>query len=301
MGVWIDTDMGADDLFAILLVMQHRHVDGISLSFGNATLAQVEKNAAGAARSFDWQVPIWTGADRAIIGKVETAERIHGVTGMRTRGANLPQITPNFAPALPELCTWLEQNDDCKILALGPLTNLATLALSRPDLLSQIGQITWMGGGLTSGNHTPSAEFNAFADPESLAILLARNVPICMVDLDACRRVEINETDISDVRASEHSQNELLADILGGYLDIALTRGRETMALYDPVAAAAFVRPDLFEIGPAHIAIELDDSPCRGRTIVDTGNPDQANATIVTGLDSEKIRALCLSALKESQ
>ena len=51
MGVWIDTDMGVDDLFAVLLVLQHRQVDGISLSFGNAPRAQVCRNAAGARRT----------------------------------------------------------------------------------------------------------------------------------------------------------------------------------------------------------------------------------------------------------
>ncbi|MBV1867495.1 MAG: nucleoside hydrolase [Marinosulfonomonas sp.] len=301
MGIWIDSDMGADDLFAILLVMQHRQVDGISLSFGNATLAQVEQNAVGAVGAFGWTVPIWAGADRAILGSVETAEQIHGTSGMRTRGVALPVGKPAFAPALPALCTWLESNEDCEVLALGPLTNLATLALSRPDLLSRIRQITWMGGGVTSGNHTPSAEFNAFADPEALAILLARNVPICMVDLDACRQVEITEADVSDVRASDHPQNELLADLLGGYLDIALTRGRDTMALYDPVAAAALLRPELFTFSSAHIATELSGTHCRGRTIVDTRNPDQANGTVISGLDSGNVRTLCLSALKENR
>ncbi len=41
MGVWIDTDMGVDDLFAVLLTMQHTKVDGMSLSFGNAPLNHV--------------------------------------------------------------------------------------------------------------------------------------------------------------------------------------------------------------------------------------------------------------------
>ena len=47
MGVWIDTDMGVDDLFAVLLVLQHREVDGLSLSFGNAPLPQAYTNSYG--------------------------------------------------------------------------------------------------------------------------------------------------------------------------------------------------------------------------------------------------------------
>ena len=39
MGVWIDTDMGFDDIAAILVVAQSEYeIDGISLVFGNAPL-----------------------------------------------------------------------------------------------------------------------------------------------------------------------------------------------------------------------------------------------------------------------
>ena len=49
MGVWIDTDMGFDDIAAVLVV-EHAEVaiDGVSLVFGVAKLEQVRRNAAGA-------------------------------------------------------------------------------------------------------------------------------------------------------------------------------------------------------------------------------------------------------------
>src|SRR5690348_16458183 len=59
MGVWIDTDMGFDDIAAILVVAQSEfEIDGISLVFGNAPLPQVRRNAAGAATAFGWKFPI---------------------------------------------------------------------------------------------------------------------------------------------------------------------------------------------------------------------------------------------------
>ncbi len=293
MGVWIDTDMGVDDIFAILLATQVRAIDGMSLCFGNAPLDQVGRNAAGAARAFGWQMPIRAGADRAILGQITTAQYVLGTNGIPSRGATLPDVTDRFPPALPAMVDWLGEQEQAQILALGPLTNLATLALSRPDLLNRIGQITWMGGGITRGNHTASAEFNAAADPEALAILLARDVPLLMVDLDACRRVEITEADVSALDSSP-----LLRGLLGGYLDIALLRGRPAMALYDPVAAALLVRPDLFTTAPVEITVELAGQHTRGRTIVDQRHPDRANARIVVGMQAEAVKALCLSALE---
>jgi len=292
MGVWIDTDMGVDDLFAVLLVLQHREVDGLSLSFGNAPLPHVIANAASAQAHFDWQMPIYSGADRAVLGSVETAQHVLGETGMPSRGARLPMVSGEFAPALPALIQWLEGQHKAEILALGPLTNIAILLLARPDLASKIARLTWMGGGITRGNQTASAEFNAYADPEALAIVLSRNVPLTMVDLDACRRVEITEADVAPL------ENPLLSDLLGGYLDIALSRGRAAMALYDPVAAAVLVRPDLFTLAPAEVTMELHGQHTRGRTIVDQRDPSKANAMIISELQSEAVKSLCLSALQ---
>lgn len=168
MGVWIDTDMGVDDIFAILLAAQEGPVAGISLSFGNAPLPQVQANAAGAALAFGWSMPIHAGADRAILGEVTTAQNVLGEDGIPTRGLTLPTVQADFPPALPALCDWLAPQAGARILALGPLTNLAVLALARPDLLDRIGMVTWMGGAIGRGNHTASAEFNAAADPEAL-------------------------------------------------------------------------------------------------------------------------------------
>ncbi|MFN3500563.1 MAG: nucleoside hydrolase, partial [Pannonibacter indicus] len=79
MGVWIDTDMGFDDIAAIVTVMDAGlEVDGISLVFGNTPLDQVRRNAAGAASAFGWRVPLHSGLARPVMGQMETAEAILG-------------------------------------------------------------------------------------------------------------------------------------------------------------------------------------------------------------------------------
>ena len=62
MGVWIDTDMGFDDIAAIMVVQSAGlAIDGISLVFGNATLEAVSGNAAGAVAAFGWSMPFHQG------------------------------------------------------------------------------------------------------------------------------------------------------------------------------------------------------------------------------------------------
>ncbi len=52
MRLWVDTDYGFDDLWALLLLRRHgATVEGISLVAGNTPLPQVIANALGAARA----------------------------------------------------------------------------------------------------------------------------------------------------------------------------------------------------------------------------------------------------------
>jgi purine nucleosidase len=305
MGVWIDTDLGFDDIAAILTVLDAgMTVDGLSLVFGNTPLEQVRRNAAGAASVFGWTFPVHVGRSLPVLGILETAERILGGTGIPTVGLTVPQdkLTDHLSAesdAFLALCAWLETTEEPhRILALGPLTNIAALALARPDLSARIGELVWMGGGLTKGNHTASAEFNAFADPEAAAIVFAQGLPVKMVDLDFCRQILAAPEDAAPIRAAGGRNAGLIADMLEGFISIATSRGRPGMALYDPAAAAAFVRPDLVRFEPAHIAVETAGSLTRGRTVVETrATHAKFNAAYAASCEVDAVKALILGAL----
>ncbi|AYM08433.1 nucleoside hydrolase [Agrobacterium tumefaciens] len=301
MGVWIDTDMGFDDIAAIMVVQSAGlAIDGISLVFGNSTLQAVCLNAAGAVAAFGWSMPIHQGREMPVLGALETAQSILGDSGIPTVGQSLPD-----APALPKsdafaaLCCWLEGAGEKRILALGPLTNIAALCLARPDLAARISDLTWMGGGVTSGNHTASAEFNAFADPEALAIVLSHGLPLLMVDLDACRKVTASPADVLPIRNAGGKNAGLIADLLEGFIGIATRRGRPAMALYDPVAAVGFTS-EFLGWRQARIDVELYASLTRGRTVVET-RAEKAkgfNAHFAETVNAEAAKAAVLGALR---
>ncbi|KQV66027.1 nucleoside hydrolase [Rhizobium sp. Root1220] len=300
MSVWIDTDMGFDDIAAILVVTSAKlDISGISLVFGNTPLPQVRVNAAGAAKAFGWTFPIHAGRASAVLGKIETAQAILGETGIPTAGKTLPEATPLAeSDAFGALCRWLERDGAHRILALGPLTNIAALALARPDLAARITELTWMGGGITSGNHTASAEFNALADPEALAIVLSHGLPLRLVDLDLCRQVIALPEDVTPVRDAGGANAELLADMLAGYIGIGTSRGRTGMAIYDPCAAVAFAAPEVVTFKEARIDVELQGSLTRGRTVVETRASHAAfNAAYAAAIDTKAARTMILGAL----
>lgn len=292
--IWVDTDFGFDDLWA-LLVMRHLGctVAGVSLVAGNTPLAQVVANASAARDDYGFDWPIWQGAARPLLRTPETAERILGPTGMRSRGA---QLSPPRAPAPPAgavaaLRGWLETapQDERTVLALGPLANIAHLLQQSPDVAERMTRLVWMGGSAGAGNHTPTAEFNAFADPEALESVLGAGLQMDIVDLKFCRSVTFDQDDMPRT-------DTLTGDLLGGYLDIALTRGRSGMAIYDPLAALAVAAQGTIGFSDCTVSVSTEPGAEYGATRITmaSGTPTR----IATEAKADLAR-LCLDALEK--
>jgi len=320
MALWVDTDMGFDDLWALLLLNHlQTTVDGVSLVAGNTPLAQVKKNSQAAIKAFGFHWPVFAGAEKPLQREPETAERILGKFGMQTRGSTLPydEVLPGDATlphikshvhnqtmssidssrmsAIDAMAYWLRQADEPKILALGPLTNVAQLYLLHPHLASNITQITWLGGSSGRGNHSAHAEYNALADPEALAVVAKEGTALRMIDLELCRQVSFDE---SNIPLMQGKNKHLLTDLLGGYLDIALQRGRKAMSIYDPLAALAVVNESLFTMTSATLDVHTIVDPEYGRTIIrNAGKASRGKFEIAIDVDATAARDICLSSL----
>ncbi len=303
--VWIDTDMGFDDLAAVLTVMHTPGwvVDGLSLVAGNAPLDVATDNALRSAAFFQWRFPIHPGADRPLIGQLVTAQNILGADAMKSAGRQLPTAHAALAPghAVTALGAYIGACiEPAVVLALGPLTNIAQLLQQRPDLARRIGQLVWMGGSAGAGNHTAAAEFNAAVDPEAVQVVLDAGVPFYMVGLDACRQVRVFAQDAQDLRELGTDRAAVLADLLLGYVRIASPDGHLPMSLYDPTAAAALVCPQGMAWREAHIVTELEGRHTRGMTVVEFRVPRKAsaNARVATVANEDLLRKTVLNALK---
>lgn len=324
MGIWVDTDFGFDDLWA-LLILRHLNieVDGVSLVAGNVPLPQVIKNAGASANVFSFDWPVYVGAEKPLHRAPETAERILGKLGMRSRGLYLPNYEPNqilegrctaaYAErihALPArqnaaveaMAAWLSDSNQQHILAIGPLTNIALLLEHYPEAAQNIEKLTWMGGSGGRGNHSQYAEYNAIADPEALAAVAASEIHFRMIDLELCRQVTFTEDQMPTMQGKN---SELLADLLGGYLDIALKRKRLYMAIYDPLAALAVAKSELFKFTSASLMVHTTADSQYGQTIFSNLDSDKNNGPSSQFEYSKKIdihsaRNICFTALQKA-
>jgi inosine-uridine nucleoside N-ribohydrolase len=291
MGIWVDTDFGFDDLWALLQLRSYGiAIDGVSLVAGNSTLENVTRNALGAQLAFDLNWPFFRGAASPLKRALQTAERVLGPRGMQTRGEHLPEPPDEkLPPAEPAMLGWLTRSDGPReMLALGPLTNLAHLALNAPEAFARIDRLVWMGGSVGQGNQTPYAEFNAHADAEAIAIVAETGVPFAIVDLVACHEATYGEKDIPSGMPAP------LGDLMGGYMDIGLRRGRDWMPIYDPLAALAFSHPEALVFEPQALSVDISAAETYGQTSFEPVG--ESHIGLATGVASEAA-SLCLDAL----
>lgn len=161
------------------------------------------------------------------------------------------------------------------IIAIGPLTNVAAALLADPSLAERLERVVIMGGAFqVPGNVTPTAEFNFFADPEAAQVVLDAGVRPVLVGLDVCHQTHLPK--------GARPRGELGASFeraAGPWL------ASDGPYLYDSLAVAAAIRPELLTLEPAHVGIEADGTSVASQA-------GRHNALVATDVDAEAFHAL---------
>ncbi|MDB5045153.1 MAG: Inosine-uridine preferring nucleoside hydrolase, partial [Deinococcus sp.] len=270
--VWLDIDPGFDDLASWLMLSASPDTEllGVSTVAGNAPLAHTFDNAVRAHDFFHLHHPVYPGLDRPLSGPLVTSQHLLGRTGLASVGRSLPPgryagEEQGGVQALIEAAH--ASAGQLRVLALGPLTNLATALQRAPELARLLREIVWMGGSTGPGNHTAAAEFNAFADPEAADVVLTSGVRFVMVGLNLTRQVVFDPTHLQLMRSWPGERAQLLADHLEFYLSIRTPGRPGPMPFHDPCAALWLLRPELFDTAVAYVRVELDGTLTRGMTV----------------------------------
>jgi purine nucleosidase/pyrimidine-specific ribonucleoside hydrolase len=287
--VHIDTDPGLDDLLALALAFASPELEvvGITTVAGNASLAAVTENARRFLGLADRDLPLGAGAAGPLaLARVDAAQ-FHGADGRRGLMLAAPPAPRPPACAREVLRASLAEREAECVIALGPLSNVAALLRDEPGLFDSV-DLVWMGGTLARGNVTPLAEFNAYADPEALRVVLDSGVRLRVVGLEVTEQVALDEPAIDALGLARSTR--------GGTIDAALRalcraeRGASQVRvayLHDPSAIAAAFAPELFDFAPVRLRVHVAEGAERGR-LVAAGKRvpavDYARATRATDL-----------------
>lgn len=302
--IWFDTDPGFDDWMAWALLEADPQFEllGLSVVAGNAPLQRTLANALSIKALHGFQTPVFAGCDRPLAQAQVTAQDVLGAHGMATTGALLPEQGHGLSPGhgVQALIDAVRAHPgEVTLLAVGPLSNVATAFAVAPELPSLLRQLVIMGGSTVGGNATAAAEFNIYADPEAAARVFDCGVPVVMFGLNACRQLAVGSAHVAQLRHLDSAAATVFTGYLDGYVDIARQRGRPAQALYDPTPVVWLARPELFELQPGRVEIELAGRFTRGMTVCDLRPPalPRANARVAMQAQGEPALAWAMARL----
>lgn len=300
--VLVDCDTGVDDAMALLYLLHHPEIEvvGITSVFGNNTAARCAHNSLRVLELMGrTDIPVAVGAENPLVGEVTyLATHVHGDDGLGDSGLPLDVSTPLSTLTAVELIDELSRRHAgrLRVLAVGPLTNIAQALAAIPDLTERVVDIVIMGGAAdVAGNQSPAAEANIIHDPEAARAVLAANWPTTLVPLDVTMTEIITEEHRSTLAASEAPAARFVAAVsdfyFAGYGFDSF--GVRCSPCHDAVAAGVLTGDVVPTVFP-RIGVEVDctDGPGRGATICDTrgryrGFPDQEGATCRVALTSD--------------
>ncbi|MER6173418.1 nucleoside hydrolase [Streptosporangium sp. NPDC001681] len=302
--VILDCDPGHDDALAILLAVADPAIDlrAVTTVAGNQTVAKTALNArrmlslAGVTG-----VPVAAGCDRPLAGPLEIGDYVHGESGLDGPAFGEPDVPLDPRHGVELIHDTLAAADEpVTVVAIGPLTNIATLLRRHPGDRDRIREIVIMGGSTERGNHTPYAEFNIYADPEAAAEVLGSDIPTTWVGLNVSHQALVT-TDVLDRIAALGTPLarvcvELLTFFGSSYHQ---TWGFEAPPLHDPITVAYLIDPAVLTHVRVGLRVELDGEHTRGATVADLhGRMDwEPNANVGTVLDRDRFWDIMIGAI----
>jgi purine nucleosidase len=305
---FLDCDTGVDDSLALAYLLASESVDLV----GVGTVAGNIDNVQGARNTLDLlalagrtDVPVAIGAAGPQRGVFDGGvPHIHGNIVLPTSPAH--PVEESAAHMLVRLARLYP--GELRVVAIGPLTNIAAALRLEPALPTLVKELTLMGGAaMVPGNIGAIVEANIGNDADAAAEVFAADWFITMVPLDVTLAHSFEESDRQALLASDRALPEALGRILDLYYDFYVGYyGRRASALHDPLAAAIAVGDIGIRTAPI-VAVEVDatDGPGRGQTICDLrghtlGYPEQpgAHCRVVLELDEDFAPTLLAQLLR---
>ncbi len=276
MRVLIDTDpamgvLGGDpeDAFAIMLALGSPELDvaGITAVNGNVPVDLAYANARHLLSLLGHAgLPLTAGPARPLMPYRQ--EQLQ----WQAAKLHLPCLTPPSpdAPAqAPQQIVrqLLDTTEPTTVLAIGPLTNLALAFLLAPEIVDHVERVVVMGGsGRIAGNVTPAAEFNFWCDPEAAAVVADAGWPITLVTLEVCHQTRLTRAELDRISARTPA-GEFAKEACTPWFDDPQHEAGNGFPLFDSLAAAVLLQPDLVKTRPALVEIDTTRGPSAGADV----------------------------------
>lgn len=247
----LDTDIGddIDDAFALALVLSSPEFEvlGVTTAWGDTQLRArvVDRMLCETGKE---SIPIFAG--------ISTVSKLMMDHAPYARSFWKP--VREYGSALDFILEQIRRYpDQITLLEIAPLSNVGPLIERDPDTFRKLKRVVMMGGSVYRGyndlgylpDHGPDPEYNIVSDVAAAKRLFASGVPIFMMPLDSTQ-LKLDEVK----RELIFQRSTPLTDALTLLYHLW---GGQTPTLYDPVAVANAIQPEICPTKP--LRIEVDD------------------------------------------
>ena len=289
----IDTDMGADDVIAILSLLGSDDIEVLAITIAATGLADCDHGIRHAIKLIalagtDW-IPLACGRELPLSGDrvfpSSFREAANEFYGMPVPGTSRSYETDQAASLIIDVIE--EETRPVQLLTLGPLTNIGDVLSKKTEIAEKITSITMMGGALdVPGNvafeadlsGSINAEWNFFIDPAAVKIVMETDIKKTLIPLDATNQVPLTNNFFTLLKANQKTR---LAEYVLDLLEENPSMLRGGYFLWDPLAAVSIMDTDLIEYKYWNIDVEVDFYYQAGRVYVsDSGAATQVAAKV---------------------
>ncbi len=279
--VIFDTDFAVppqDDATALMLALKSPELNilGVTTVAGNDTVQRATSDALRVLEIAErTDIPVYEGFNRPWLHeKTEFATKVHG----KWWSDEAPPMPPGgFAKKKAEsesavtfLIRAVERNpNEITIIAIGPLTNVATAIRQKAGFAKKVKKIVIMGGAFASladgsGNVTPNAEFNFWVDPEAAQVVIRSGIPIVLTPLNVTSKTDFSKASYDKIVAADTPLTRLIKQTMGPWVEKHPTMHSQ---MYDQLTVAALVDPTLVKTKDLYVDVDINHGPDYGTSL----------------------------------
>ncbi len=292
--VVLDTDIGTDvdDLLALTMLLGAARVELVAVTtvYGDTVLrARLARRICELAGEPD--VPVVPGLGEPLSGAP--------VWWAGHEGTDVPGLASTQLDAsseeVPNLLARLAaaRRGQLDVLAIGPLTNIATAVLRHPTFARDLRHLWIMGGSFREGTLGLSRqrEHNFASDALAASIVLQSRIPTTICGLDATLKTRLGP-EVAEALEQRGELGQLIAAQLRGWS--AFTGQLQGEPPHDAVAVLTKMTPALFEFTAADVAV-IGDGPQAGVSAAISAAASPVR--VVTGVNGVRASRVVLEAL----
>ena len=295
--VIIDVDTGIDDAIALCMATysDKLNIKLITTICGNQHIGSVTKNTLNLLQAIDKRrLLVAVGANKPLERPRDKSIQAHGKTGLGQYEFPSLELKPIKDKAVPKMYQILkESNGKTTIIALGPLTNIARLVKTFPDIIEKIDSIVISGGLLNDNPKNPYIGFNIMQDPEAADIVLRCGAKIIIVPSDHGHKAYLTPKEIEIAKNINHT-GKMLSIMFKSFKDRHVKKGAAT---HDPCATMYVAHPEIFKTKMMYVHLRYLVDKQTG--VLDFDKRKEPNMFVATKINVRKFKKLFFDTLKK--